>query len=498
MSTIPFDSAVKIIPGTLPAGGDSVDLSAVILSQSIYAPQQEVLGFENSADVAAYFGSGSPEAAIAAGYFKAPDNSLSTPGAIYFLGYAEAAVPGWLLGAASVPPNLAALNALSPGTLIITVGGTLFTSASINLSAAGSFSAAAALMLAGFTSPTFGIVYDALHQAFLITTSTTGATATIGYCTGTLAAGVGLNAASGGTLSQGAAATTPATALNWLTSVFQNWASFLTTWAASLNEREAFATWANANAPRYGYWSWDTDVADDTLNNAASFGGWLKANAFSGTFPMYGTALHATLGASWAASLNFGQENGRKTLCFRSQDGLAPSVDDDVTYGNVTSNGYNVYGAFGSNNPANNQEWMTPGSTPGKWLWADTYFNQIKLNADLQLGVITGFRNLGQIPYNASGDAYLAGFCASAIKSALNFGTIRTGVQMSASQIQDIIALVGSDVSGTIIAQGYYLFTDAANTDPTVKQARGTPPAILLYQDGESIQSLTMPSIVIQ
>lgn len=498
MSTIPFSTVANIIPGVLPAGGNAVDLSEVVLSESIYAPQQEVLGFENAPDAEAYFGTGSPEAAIAAGYFQGPDNATATPGALYFLGYAEAAVPGWLLGASSTPATLAALNALSPGTLIITVGGTQFTSSSINLSAAGSFSAAATAMQAAFTSPTFTVVYDALHQAFLITSTATGTAETITYCTGTLAAEVGLNAASGGTLSQGAAATTPAATLNWLITVFQNWATFQTTWNSSLSERQAFATWSNANAPRYLYLPWDTDTADDTLNNASSFGGWLKVNSMVGTLPIYGTAEHAAFVASWAASLNFTQKNGRKTLCFQSQSGLAASVDDSTTYGNVTSNGYNIYGAFGSNNPANNQEWMTPGSVSGKWLWADTYVNQIWFNANLQLGLVTGFRTIGQIPYNSDGDALLSGFCAPAIKAALNFGAIRTGVSLSASQIQDVINLVGADVSATITAQGYYLYTNAAGTDPTVRQLRQTPPAILLYQDGESVQSITMPSIVIQ
>lgn len=498
MSTIPFNTVANIVPGVLSAGGNAVDLSAVVLTESIYAPQNEILGFANATSAEAYFGANSVEAAIAAGYFQGPDNKTATPGMLYFLGYAEAAVAGWLLGASSEPANLAALNALGSGTVILTVAGTLFTSATINLSAVGSFSAAAAAIQAGFTSPTFTVVYDALHQAFLITTNTTGATETITYCTGTLAAGLGLSAADGGTLSQGAAATTPATQMGWLINTFQNWASFLTTWASSLNEREAFAQWSATQQPRYAYLSWDTDVADDTLNNSASFGGWLQGNQIIGTLPIYGTYAHAAFVASWAASLNFNQLNGRKDLCFESQDGLPASVSDTATYTNVTSNGYNVYGAFGSNNPANNQEWITPGSVSGAWKWADTYFQQIKLNADLQLGIITGFRSVGQIPYNSDGDALLASFCSSAIQGAISFGTIRKGIALSASQIQQVINLVGSDVSATITAQGFYLYTDAQGTIPTVREARGTPPAILLYSDGESVQSLTMPSIVIQ
>jgi hypothetical protein len=169
-----------------------------------------------------------------------------------------------------------------------------------------------------------------------------------------------------------------------------------------------------------------------------------------------------------------------------------------VTYDNVTSNGYNVYGAFGSNNPANNSEWMTPGSVSGDWLWADTYYGQIVLNSNLQVGIVDGLKSVGQVPYNSDGDALLASFCKPAIQAALNFGTIRVGVTLSASQIAQVINLVGSDVSPTIIAQGYYLYTDAAGTAASVRAARGSPPAILMYQDGESIQSITLPSLVIQ
>jgi Protein of unknown function (DUF3383) len=497
MSTIPFDTVANIVAGVLSAGGDALDLNEVVLSQSIFAPQNEILAFANAPDAQAYFGAGSPEAQIAATHFQGPDNKLATPGALYFLGYAENAVPGWLLGISSTPATLAELQALS-GTLIINVGGTEFTSSEINFSAVGSFSAAAAAILAAFTDPSFTVVFDPIHQAFLITSTATGAAASITFATGTLASALGLDAASGGTLSQGANAAVPAAQMNSLISMFQNWMTFQTTWLASIAERQAFAAWSASVAPRYLYLPWDTDAADDVANNPDSFGGIITALNSSGTLLTYGTMLHAAFVGSYFASLNFNAENGRRTLCFQSQAGLAAAVDDQTTFDNVTSNGYNVYGSFGSNNPANNQEWMTPGSVAGPFKWADTYGNQVWFNAQLQLGIVTGLRTSGQVPYNANGDVMLAGFVAGAIKQAGNFGVFRTGITLSASQVQQVINLVGSDVSATITAQGYYLFTDAANTDATVREARGSPPAILLYQDGESIQSITMPSIVIQ
>jgi hypothetical protein len=497
MPTIPFNQVVNIKPGVLSAAGNAVDLNAVVLTQSTYAPQNQVLDFSTAAAVAAWFGATSTEAAVAATYFSGPNNATATPGLLKFLAYAETAVAGFLLGGSLATLSLSQMQALS-GTLILTVGGTLFTSSTITLSAATSFSDAATIIQAAFTSPTFSVTFDSVHQAFLITTSTTGSTETITYCTGTLASGLALDSASGGTLSQGAAATTPNTALDWLIANDQNWASFFTAWSSLEPEQELFAAWASANAPRYAYISWDTATADATPNNPASFGGYLLANQTNGVLPIYGTQQHAAFAASWAASLNFNQQNGRSTLAFRSQGGLAPSVTDGTTYAAVISNGYNVYAAFGSNNPANNANWMTPGLVSGQWKWADTYFDQMWLNANLQLAVATGLQSVGQVPYNSTGDALIAGWCRGPITQAVNFGAIRAGVQLSAAQIQAVTNLVGGDVSSTLYAKGWYLFSNAAGTASSVRVARGSPPVTLLYVDGESVQSITMPSIVIQ
>lgn len=606
---VPFSEVVKVNPGVLAAAGNAVDLNAVVLTQSRYAPQNQVLDFSTPQAVAAYFGATSPEAAIGSGYFQAPDNALATPGLLKFLGYAESAVSGWLLGGSLASMTLTQLQALS-GTLIITVGGTQFTSSTINFGALGaptqlapststtggtlpattpyyfkivatnasgstlpsaeetittgsgstnsidlswnaipgatgyevwfgtaagaeteyfavnggatttysftstsgattgtipasdttavsSFSAAAAEIQGAFTSPTFSVAYDALHSAFMLTTTQTGTAATITYCTGTLAAGIGLDSASDGTLSQGAAAATPSAQMDWLIANDQNWASFYTAWESQQSEQELFAAWASANAPRYAYISWDEAAPWLTPNNASSFGGYLKAQNAAGTLPIYGTAAHASLAASWAASLNFDKRNGRTTLCFRTQAGLAPAVTDDTSYNAVISNGANVYAEFGSNNPANNSSWMTPGSISGNWAWADTYFNQIYINANLQLALVKLMMAVGQIPYNIAGDALIKGACQSPITQFGKFGGFRTGAVLSASQIQEITNLVGADVSSTISAQGYYLYSNAAGTSSSVQQQRGSPPIIFLYWDGGSVQSISLPSYVI-
>ena len=75
MPTIPFSAIANIVPGVISAGGAAVDLSALALSESIYAPQNEVLGFPSYADVSAYFGSASPEALAATARTTLPPSS---------------------------------------------------------------------------------------------------------------------------------------------------------------------------------------------------------------------------------------------------------------------------------------------------------------------------------------------------------------------------------------------------------------------------------------
>jgi hypothetical protein len=354
-------------------------------------------------------------------------------------------------------------------------------------------------LTAAFVAPT--VTYSSTSSAFTIASAITGSASTIAYATGTLAASLYFTQATGATLSQGSATAVPGSFMDSLVGQFQNWATFMTVWEATLTEKEAFATWSNANAPRYLYVCQDSDATVLSTTSTTTFGDWLKTNQMIGTCPVWGPSTstnnqYSAFICGFAASLNFTRLNGRATLDFKSQSGLASAVTTLSNYTAVTSHGYNVYTYFGSNNPANNQNWMTPGSMSGSWLWADTYLNQIWLNAQLQLSMVELLRAVGSIPYNAAGYALVRAAAADPINAAINFGAIRPGITLSASQISEIEYLLGFDASSTITKQGYYLQIVPATA--TTRAARQSPPITLLYQDGESIQQINMASIAIQ
>lgn len=496
MSTIPFSQVVNVIPSVLSAGGEAVDLNGLVLTQNTYAPYGTILQFATATDVQTYFGASSTEAAIANIYFAGYNGCTQLPGALYMSRYPETAIAGWLRGGSLASMTLGQLQALT-GTLSITVAGTVKTSGTINLTGVASFSAAASAIQAAFTSPGFTVTYDSTFSTFIFTTNTSGATQTMSYAaTGTLATALMLTAATGATLSQGADIAVPATFMAGILNQNQNWATFMTVWEAAIAEKEAFASWSNSAQPRWLYVCQDSDPNVLISSSTTTFGDWLQTNQLIGTCPIFGDYTHAAFVCGFAASLNFSRLNGRATLDFKSQSGLVPSVTTATQYAAVIANGYNCYGAWGSNNPANNANWFAPGSVSGTWKWADTYLNQIWLNANLQLAMVNLLQQVGAIPYNAQGNGLIYSAALDPINAAINFGAIRAGINVSAAQAAEIQYALGVNAAPTIAAQGFYL--QIAEATAQTRSARTSPPITLYYQDGEAVQQITMASIAIQ
>jgi hypothetical protein len=490
---IPASRIANVIPSVLSAAGSALDLNGLILSENSAVPLGSVQAFTSAADVGSFFGLTSPEYQMAAIYFAGPNNATVTPGKVYFAGYQPSASPGWLRGGSLAGMTLMQLQALS-GTLTITASGSPLTSSSINLSAATSFSNAATIIQAGFTSPGFTVTYDSQRAAFLVTNTATGTASTATYATGTLAAGLKLDQADGAILSQGAAAMTPATAMPLYAAAKGDWAGFSTTWEPVLTDKEAFSLWASQQNDRYFYAGYDSDSNAIVANTTATWAYAVKQANQDGSICIYGNLTHAAAALSWAASLNFTQKNGRSTLKFQSFSGLTPYVTDGGIASTLEANGYNYYGDFATS--TQDFQFFSPGTITGKFDWADSFVNQIKFNADLQQALLTLEISVGSIPYNQDGNSLIHAALADPIAAALNFGTIRTGVSLSSSQIQQLINAIGVDVSQVITSTGWYLNIQQASA--ATRAARQSPPMTLYYTDGGSVQSLNLGSVEVQ
>ena len=490
MPTIPISQIVRVNPAVLEAAGAAIDLNGVILSQSQYLPTGQAVQFALADDVSDYFGPESVEAAMATIYFNGYEGSTRKPGRLYFYRYADSDVAAFLRSGSLETMTLSELQALT-GDLTVTIDGTEETAVALDFSAVTSFSEAATQIGTGLG---VACTFDSQFSAFVITSATTGASSTIGYATGTLAEDLKLTQQTAAVVSQGAAASVPGTLMDAVTDDTQNWATFGTAWEPDRADHDAFSDWSNAQGERYLYVGYDTDINALTAGSTDTWGAYLASSELTGTYPIYGTYAHAALVMAWAASLDFTRLNGRATMAFRRQSGMTPYVTNASNASALETNGYNFYGAYATAKDQFN--FMYPGSVSGIWKWADTYINQIWLNANLQLAMVSLLLNVGSIPYNRQGYSLVEAACQDPIDAAVNFGAIRAGVALSESQKAQIQNALGVDVSRTIEAQGYYL--QIADATAATRSERQSPPMTLYYTDGGSIHRLNLASIAVQ
>jgi hypothetical protein len=500
MTSIPASEIVGAQPSVIGAGGNALDLSGLVLTKNTRVPIGSVLSFASAPDVEDYFGATSNEAFLAGIYFAGFTNCNVLPGAMLFSQYPTAPVAAYLRGGSVAGLTLAELQALT-GTLTIVSDGVSETSSSISLTSATSFSSAAALIQAAFTSPTFAVSFDSVSGAFVFATTETGATATMAYASGTLAAGLALTQATGAVLSQGAVASTPAAAMNAVLKQTTNFATFMTSFDPDDGEgnaqKLAFATWNGQQSDRYMYVCWDADVTPTESANATTSLGYLLNQAdVSGTFLIWepGNLGLAAFVCSVAASIDFTEENGRVNFAYKGQSGITPSVTDATVAANLKANGYNYYGSWATANQ--NFVGLAPGSVSGPFEWADSYVNQIWMNSQFQLAMMTLLFSVKSIPYDTAGYAMVSAAMQDPITAAGDFGAFDPNVTLSASEIAQVNSQAGASIASTLQAQGYYLQIKAASA--ATRSARQSPPMTFWYADGGSIQQLNVASVQVQ
>jgi hypothetical protein len=489
---IPASAIVQIIPSVINGGGSALNLNGIMLTKDTAVPIGTLKSFASQTDVAAFFGSASTEAALASVYFGGYQGATLLPANLMFAQFNDAAVAGYLRGGA-LALTLTQLQAFS-GVLTISVNGTPKTSATINLSAATSFSNAATIIAAGFT--TFGATctWDAQRGAFLFTSSTTGAASTMSVATGTLAANLNLTVATGAVVSAGADIAVAATAMDAIKAISLNWATFMTVYEPLDAVKIALSAWNNGQNNRFAYVGWTAAVGAITTPDTTTFMASVVTAGYSGTVGVYGDATHAAFVLGTTASLNFNATNGRITYAFKYQSGLAASVTNETVANALTANGYNFVGQYATANQG--FTFFFKGIVSGVYKFIDEYVNQIYLNSQFQLALMNLLTQTGSIPYSTQGNTLIAGACQAPIDQMLNFGGINTGITLSAAQVAQVNNQAGRVIDGTLSTRGWYLLVGQATAQ--VRSGRTSPPISFWYMDGGSVQQINMPSIVIQ
>lgn len=515
MNSIPISSFVNVTPGVLGTGGNALQMSGLVLTQNLLMPTGQVLSFPNPAAVSSFFGPASAEFAYANIYFAGFTLGIQKPGAILFAPYNAAARAAWTQSGSLANVSLATLQGLS-GTLTVTVNGTPETSSTINLTGIASQSLMAAAIESAFTTPPFSVTWDAVQSAFIITTTATGSTETIAFCSGTIAAGLYLTQATGATLSQGASADTPSTAMNNAVAASENWATMSYITEPDLATKELFAAWFGTQNGYYQGVMWDSDTQASVANASEPFGVVAKAAGYNGVIciggdPAAATAQGTTLSAiaqsnaafyqGLVASINFNVSNGSVDPAGKTSNsaGCLVGCQNLTTYTNLLANGYNCYGSFAGRNQG--FTFFSNGNVPGEFVQSQQYLNQIWFNAAMQLALAALYTSVNFIPEDPSGAGLIKAALVGApssnsnnsqgtpggpINTALLNGTIQVGIVLTSAQAAEVNAAAGVDCAGQLTNIGYYLKVTWAGTVANVQ---------LWYTGGQSVQTIQISSV---
>ncbi|WP_258086951.1 DUF3383 domain-containing protein [Xenorhabdus bovienii] len=483
MNTIPASDIVSVLPGVVGTGGNPLALNALFITKSTPSSMLGVKAFGSAEQVAEIFGTKSKEHEAAQVYFAGFVGSTSRPETLYIASMMTTNQAAKLVGG-KVPTR--DFNHIPQG-LELDIDGkkqtVAITPADIKSYSALAEAVSASLAKAGTCK------YDATSRTFTIEGATKGSAGTIGFGSGDLAEYMGLTEKTA-QKNDGINADTIDELMPRITKVVSNFVSIMAIGDFSSDEKLAISRWVTVQNDRYVHVLYSNGelVALEAISTA------IRESEIGGTCLMYGNHTHGAFACTYAASLNFNELNGRATFAFRRQEGLTPTVTDKALADELLRLRFNFYGAYGTAN--DRFVFVNQGSISGKFKWMDSYINQVYLNSQLQLALMTMLTSFKSLPYNEVGKAIQRAAIQDPINQMLNFGAIQRGITLSEQQKEQINIEAGFDAAAQINAEGWCL--RIGETSAQTRGLRESMPLKLWYADGGSVQKVELPSINVQ
>lgn len=489
--SIPASRIVTNNPSAIGTGGNPLAMNTLLI---VSGPERTigVQKFGSADEVGSFYGLISPEYTFAERYFLGYDDSFKLPDTLNVVQNPSAPLPAILRGASIGTMTMTQLKAIT-GDLTVTVDGVPIT-ITPSFSSVTSFSEAAALLT---DTTNFVGDYNEQLQCFELSTIKTGTIESISFGSGVAGLALKLDQASGAQTDGGRSVMTESQLMAYAMNKTQNFGVIAYVSEQLRTVMEPMSAWVTQQDSRFAYIAQDTSGTALIANNDASFGAWLKTTKQNGTMPYYGSADQVAAVCGGIAAIDFKRTNGRRNIMFMKQSGLAATVTNESDYTALLSNGYTFYGSFAT---ANDEfTFNVNGAVSGQFKWMDNYVNQIYMNAQFQLAMMTMLTSYGFISYNEAGKAIHRSAAMGPITEMLNFGGIVPLVDPSAlsAQQQSIInTQAGYAITPTLLSQGWAI--DIKTPDPQTRGNRASFPFTFWYTDGGSVQSVNMASINIQ
>ena len=433
-------------------GGSAVnqrDLIGRVFTSNYLVPVNRVLEFSGGkttalAAIADYFGITSDEYAFANKYFSFSTAANTEPQKLSFARYnSGVATSSTLIGAVSAS-KLDTLQAITAGTLNITVGTTPVALTGINLSSATSFADVATLLETAFDGSVDSVAYDSVNKRFVISSSSN-----LSYATGTVAEALGLTE-SKAILSEASEGKTALETISESAELSNNFFSFCFLDTLTVSDITAIAEWTDSQNVKYMYSVPLTESNYSSIQSAVK-----DYDGVALTLDLHNE--HAEfMPMSAFAAVDYTKPNSTMDVFYKQFDGVTPSVNTNSARFIYDPLRINYYGTTQQAGQAVSfyQDGVLQGSIPSMTVYA----NEAWLKDAFITDVLNLRIGLDSLPANNTGKSLVMSALMETVNLALSNGVVLAGKELTGLQKAYITTITG-DEDGWIAVQnsGYRL-----------------------------------------
>ncbi len=431
-------------------GGTSVsqrELIGRIFTSNYLVPVNRVIEFGGGAEtakasIAEYFGVTSEEYAFAKHYFDFQTKANTQPKKISFARFTPDGADATLVGMTN--PNLTTLQAITAGTLNVTIDGTEKEITGINFSSATSLADVAALLTTAINTSNTTCTYDVNKKRFVIE-----ATTSLSYATGTVATAMGF-VEGVAILSESSAAKTPLETISESAEMSNNFFSFCFLDTLTTGEITSVAEWTSGQNVKYMY-----SVAVTTTNATAvqeavkDYDGvalTLDNGQYSNFMPM-----------SAFAAVDYTKPNSTLDVFYTQFDGITPTVTTNEARFAYDPLRINYYGMTQQAGQAVSfyQDGVLQGSIPSMTVYA----NEAWLKDSFITDILNLRLGIDSLPANTTGKSLVMSVLMKTVNQALANGVVSAGKELSANQKAYITTITGENDAWIAVQSAGYRLT---------------------------------------
>lgn len=379
-----------------------------------------------------------------------------------------AAVAAELLGG-PVSASIATYTGITTGAFAITTDGTVKQVVTINLTGAASMNAIAALIQTRVQAVATGATVVWLGNRFKVTSGTTGATSSISFASapasGTdISAILGLDAASGGKTTQGAAVESITDSLNNLQLFNSAWYGFALTDEANEAQKLEASAWAEASVKVHGL---STRAANNKdASSTASIGYQLKTLLYRRTLAFYDAndAYPAVSALARGLSVDYTAPDSAITLKFKTLPGITVDSLTETERLALVGNFVNYYTTFGT-------AAMVAEGVMSSGVFFDEVTGLDALKVEIEDRVFAKlYSNPTKVPQTDKGVAQIVQAVEGAFSQFVTNGFLAPAQWNGAD--------LGQIENGDFLPKGYYVFAAPVASQSQVQRAARIAPPI--------------------